>query len=399
MNKPKIRTFAEIVKNGKKPVIMQVVPNLNMGGVEQCVINENKAIVKAGGVSIVVSNGGRRAPEITRDGGKFIELPVHSKNPLTMIKNVKRLRKIIRDNNVDIVNACSRAPAWSAKPACKGTKAIYMTSCHAAHKINFPFKRFYNSSVKRGDLVMVSSNYLGELIEKEYGIESSRIRVVHRGVTLEHYSTEAVTQHRVAQLIKDWRLPDDKLIIFLPARITRIKGHKFVVDAIEKLDRDDIFCAFAGNTDGSEEYAEKLGKYIEKKGLGSKIRLVGRCNDMPAAYNLATVSLMPSLVPEGFGLVAVESQAMGRPIIATNHGGAKESIIPEKTGWLVEPNDAEGLAHTINDALSLTKKQRETFAQAAIKNVQKNFSNKKTCTNVLNIYAELLCINKRCNDK
>ena len=382
--------FRTLIKKGTVPIIMQILPSLNSGGVEQGVIDINKAIVKAGGISIVVSSGGKRVPEITRDGGKHIELPVHSKNIFTMIANIRRLRKIIRNNHVDVVHACSRAPAWSAKAAVRRTNAKYLTSCHIPLKNNFPFKKWYNSSITKGELVITVSNFLSELLENEYHVDPEKLRAIHRGVDLSRYNPSLVSQDRVAMLANQWRVPDDSLVVFLPGRITRIKGHMFVVDALEKLGRKDVFCAFAGKIKGKESYAAELEKYIKDKNLGSQIRLVGTCNDMPSAYTLSSVTLMPTLAPEGFGRIAIEAQAMGRPIIATNHGGACESITHGKTGWLVELDDVDGFAKALEETLSLTEKERKAFAEKSIKHVAENFNNEKMCNSVLDVYAELM---------
>ncbi len=399
MNKQKIISFAEIVKGGKKPVIMQVIPALSSGGVEQGVIDINKAIVQAGGVSIVVSNGGMRIPEVIRDGGKHIELPVHSKNPITMIRNAKRLRKIIRDNNVDIVHACSRAPAWSAKPATKGTKAVYMTSCHAAHKINAPLKRFYNSSVINGDLVIAISNTLADHLRDKYKIDEEKLRVVQRGIVMTNFNPGSVTQERVAALANKWRIPDDSLVVLFPARVSKIKGHMFFIDALEKLNRKDVFCAIVGRTEGNDNYVAELEKYIESKDLGAQVRIVGTCNDMPAAYMLANIATCPTLVPEGFGRIPLEAMAMGRPFIGTDLGGYRETVTHGKNGWLIEPHDVDAYVEALNEALSMDQKDREVFADKVMKFVKDNFTNDQMCENTLNVYAELLCINNRCDDK
>ena len=164
-------SFRAFVDQVHAPVIMQIVPALNSGGVEQGVIDLNAAIVKAGGHSIVVSSGGVRVRDIVKAGGTHITLPVHSKNPLTIAANIARLRKIIRDNNVDIVHACSRAPAWSAGRAVQGTSAKYVTSVHAAHKINNALKRLYNSSITKGERVIAVSHFLADYLEKNYQVD------------------------------------------------------------------------------------------------------------------------------------------------------------------------------------------------------------------------------------
>lgn len=372
------------------PVIMQVLPALNAGGVEQGVVDLNAAIVAAGGKSIVVSAGGTRVREIVKAGGTHIVLPVNSKNPLTIAANIRRLRKLIRKYNVDIVHACSRAPAWSAGRAVQGTSARYVTSCHAAHKITGKLKRLYNSSIAKGERVIAVSHFLADYLEQNYQVDPALVRVIHRGVVVEKFHPNAVTPDRLIKLAQQWRIPDGASVIMLPGRISRIKGHICLIDAIEQLQNKDVFCLFVGSDIGNESYRKELEDYIDKKGLSSAVRIVNNCDDMPTAYMLATVVVSPSLVPEGFGRIAVEAQAMGRPVIATDHGGARETILRDETGWLVEPGDVPQLVKALGEAVSLDGRQRALLATRAMGHVAAHFTNEKMCAGTLDVYAELL---------
>jgi glycosyltransferase involved in cell wall biosynthesis len=382
--------FSDFIEREHAPVIMQVVPALNSGGVEQGVVDINAAIVKAGGHSIVVSSGGIRVREITKAGGTHITLPVHSKNPLTIAANISRLRKLIRTHNVDIVHACSRAPAWSAVRAVIGTSARYVTSFHSTYKITGSLKRLYNSSLVRGERVIAVSHYLADHIEKNYQIDPSIVRVVHRGVALERFHPNSVTPDRLIKVAKQWRVPDGAAVIMLPARLSRLKGHMFLIDALQQLQQRDYFCLFVGSTAGNEHYHRELETYIEKSGLGGAVRIVSHCEDMPAAYMLATVVVTPSLEPEGFGRIAIEAQAMGRPLIATDHGGSCETVIRDKTGWLVTPGDVQGLTAALREALALDGGQRARLATRAMSHISAHFTNESMCAGTLDVYAELL---------
>lgn len=383
-------TFRRLTEGGQAPTILQVIPALNAGGVEQGVIDLNAAIVKAGGRSIVVSAGGLRLHDITKAGGTHIALPVNSKNPLTMYRNIAKLRKIIKKEGIDIVHACSRAPAWSAMKAVEGTNARYVTSCHAAHKISGGLKRFYNSSIARGELVIAVSHFLADYLEHNYKVDPKVIRVIHRGVPIEKFHPNAVTPDRLIKVSRDMRIPDGASVVMLPGRLSRIKGHMFLLDAIESLQRRDIFCVFVGSDIGNENYRKELESYIAKKGLGDAVRIVTDCKDMPAAYMISTVVVSASLVPEGFGRVPIEAEAMGRPVIATDHGGAKETILAGETGWLVPPDDVHALAKALQKALDLDAKSRAHMATAAMSHVAEHFTNDQMCQATLDVYAEVL---------
>ena len=391
MNQPHAG-FSQLIHAGHQPVILQVVPSLNGGGVEQGVVDLNAAVVAAGGRSIVVSSGGLRVPEIIRAGGEHVDMPVHSKNPLIMARNVKTLRRLIEREHVQIVHACSRAPAWSASRAVKGTHARFVTSCHAAHNVGGNVKRYYNSAIAKGESVIAVSHFLSQYLVDNYHTDPARIQVIHRGVSMGRFHPNCVTPERLINIAKQWRVPDGAFIMLLPGRITRGKGHLCLVDALAKLGRTDIFCVFLGKEKKKSSYKDELVAHIETKGLGSQIRMIEHCADMPAAYMLANIVLSPSIEPEGFGRIPIEAQAMGRPVIATKHGGAMETIVPDQTGWLVTPNDSEELAAAIDEALSLDNQQRAILATRAMVHVAENFSLEKMCAQTLDVYAALLGI-------
>lgn len=376
--------------NKRKPVVMQVIPHLGAGGAEQGCIDVAAALVQAGAKALIVANGGNRQHELARAGAEFIVLPVDSKSPFQMWRNAKKLKGLIRQHGVDIVHARSRAPAWSCLRACQETGARFMTTCHAPYNIAHQAKKIYNSSIARGERVIAISNYVAEYLLKNYDIDPDRIRVIHRGVALEKFHPSAVTPERMIKLSREWRLPDGAPIVMMPGRLTRWKGHEVLIDAIERLERPDVFCVLVGATQGREEYRAELEEKIRNKKLEGRIRIIDHCTDMPAAYMLATVVVSASTDPEGFGRVSVEAQAMGRPCVATDHGGSQETIVRGETGWLVPPGDPVTLSAAIKEALSLNQHQRAILATRAMAHVAQNFTREKMAEDTLNVYAELL---------
>ncbi len=384
------KTLGKKTSTQKAPVVMQIIPALGTGGAEQGCIDVAAELVRSGAKSIVVSHGGHRIPEILRGGSIHVDLPVHSKNPFVMWRNIARLRKLIREHDVDIVHARSRAPAWSAWKAVENTRARFMTTCHAPFNISGDVKKFYNSSIARGERVIAISNYVREYLLKNYEIEDRNIRLVHRGVAIEKFHPNAVAPTHLIKLSKDWRLPDGCTIVMMPARVTRWKGHLVLVEAMAKLKRDDVFCVMIGDDQGRSEFTAEVETAIREKGLEGRVRMVGYCGDMPAAYMLANVVVSASTDPEGFGRVPIEAQAMGRPIVATNHGGAMETILPGETGWLVEPGNAEELAKAIDEALAMTPEQRAYMATHAMMHIAENFTRSRMVDQTMDVYAELL---------
>ncbi|HOO81942.1 MAG TPA: glycosyltransferase family 4 protein [Alphaproteobacteria bacterium] len=373
-----------------QPVIMQIIPELGPGGAEQGCIDIAAELVASGAQAIIVSNGGSRVHELERIGAVHINLPVHSKSPLVMWHNITALRKIIERYNVNIVHVRSRAPAWSAYYACKKTSAHYITTCHAPYNISGEAKKFYNSSIAQGERVIAISNYVADYLRKNYNLDNRTIRLIPRGIPMERFHPTAVTPQRMIALAQSWRVPDGANIVMLPGRITRWKGHSVLINALERIQREDLFCVIIGSDQGRKEYRKELDEQIAAKGLEGRVRIVDHCNDMPAAYMLSTVVVCPSTDPEGFGRVPVEAQAMGRPVVASDHGGAQETILRGQTGWLVEPSNPQALAAAIEDALALTPTQRSMLATRAMTHIAANFTKEQMADKTLDVYAELL---------
>lgn len=385
------KAFENIVAQNRVPVILQVIPALESGGAEQGTVEVTRAIVEAGGTALVVSSGGQKVHEITRAGGTHVELPVNSKNPVTMARNVRRLKDLIEDYSVDIVHARSRAPAWSAFRACKGMPGVhFVTTAHAAYKGGSGMKKFYNSVMGKGERVIAVSHFVADYLEDRYKVDPAKIRVIHRGVALERFHPNCVTPDRLIELSKVWRIPEGAAVILLPARLTPIKGHRFLIDAVAQIGRDDVFCIFVGSDQGNTKFRKELEAYIEDKGLTGAVRIVGMAEDLPAAYMVATVVTCPSVEPEGFGRVPIEAQAMGRPIIATDHGGVRESILRDETGWLVPPGDVRALADALRDAMALNDRERAMLATRSMAHVANHFTVEQMTSATLDVYAEVL---------
>lgn len=379
--------------DGRLATVLQILPALGAsGGVERGTVEIAGAVVQAGGRAIVASSGGALVHDLARVGAVHVELPLQSKNPVTMWRNIDRIAEVIKAENVDIVHARSRAPAWSAWMAAKRTNTHFVTTFHGTYGASNHLKRVYNSVMTRGERVIAISQFIAGHVRQLYGVPSGKIRVIHRGVDLDRFDPAKVTAQRVVNLATDWMLPDGMPVIMLPGRLTRWKGQPVVIDALGKLNRRDVRCLLVGGDQGREDYRAELEAMISARNLNEVVRLVDHCDDMPAAYMLTDVVISASTDPEAFGRVIAEAQALGRPVIATDHGGAKETVIPGETGWLVPPGDADALAAAIDKVLALDSAQRSTLAGKAITNVRDNFSKTAMCTKTLDVYDEVLGI-------
>ncbi len=373
------------------PTILQVIPSLGAGGAEQGCLDVARGVTTAGGKALVASHNGYRVPELKRIGAEHIDLPVHSKNPFLLYQNAQSLKRIILEKNVTLIHARSRAPAWSSYKAACELKIPFITTCHAPYNINNSyFKKKYNAIMAKGDRVIAISEYVADYLRQNYYVSDERLRLIHRGVNIDHFNPHAVTPERMMALTKTWRLEDGAPVILLPGRLTRWKGQLIALEAMAHLKNKDAVCVLVGADQGRHEYRKELENKAQDLGVAGRIRIVDHCHDMPAAYYLSTISLSPSLEPEGFGRISIESQAMGRLIIATNHGGSQETIKDNQTGFLVKVNDAYDLAEKIDYVLNLSLSERQRMEQDAIAHIQRHFTVQHMVEKTLDVYTEVL---------
>lgn len=373
------------------PTLLQVVPSLVTGGVERGTVDVAAAAAAAGYRSIVASEGGPMVRELTRAGAEHIELPLASKKPWVMRKNADRLVELIGAHAVDIVHVRSRAPAWSVWWATRRTGTPMVTTFHGTYNLGLPGKRRYNSIMTRGDRVIAISAFIADHMRRIYPeMETARIRVIPRGIDLTHYDPEQVSAERVIRLADRWRLPDGMPIVMLPGRLTRWKGQLLLVRALKELETRPVRCLLVGAAQGRDGYRREIEATAEKLGVADMVHVVGGCDDMPAAFKLADVVVSASTDPEAFGRVAVEGQAMGRPVVAPRHGGAPDQVLEGETGWLFNPGDPFDLAVKVDTALRLSPEARDRLYHKGIENARTQFDKRRMCADTLTVYSELL---------
>ncbi len=376
---------------GRMATVLQVLPAFGAGGgVERGAVEIAGAVVEAGGRALVASSGGPLVHDLKRVGAEHHTLPLHSKNPLVVHANVGRLARLITDEGVDIVHARSRAPAWSAYFAAKRTGRHFITTFHGTYSAPNWLKHRYNRVMTRGERVIAISGFIAGHIRQIYGVPASRIRVIHRGVDLERFDTQKISAERVVALANQWRLTDGAPVVMLPGRLTRWKGQMVFIQAIAKLKRRDICCLVVGSDQGRTGYRRQLEALVNEHDLGQIVRILDHCDDMPAAFMLTDVVVSASTDPEAFGRVVIEAQALGRPVVATDHGGARETVIEGETGWLAPPGDADALSAAIDRVLDLKEPARKRLAEKAIANIRENFSKHTMCAKTLEVYNEVL---------
>ena len=376
--------------NDRPLTILQVLPRLDTGGAERVAVEICEAVVAAGHHALIACETGPLAQAALRAGAEIIELPLATKSPLAIRRNAGRLAKLIRARGVNLVHAHSRAPAWSALWAARRTGMPFVTSYHGVYNEKTFGKRRYNAVMASGARVIAVSDFVAGLVRARHGVADDRLRVIPGGVDAQKFDPAAVLGDRIGRLARDWRLPLGAPTILLPGRLTGWKGHKTLITALAALHHTDAVAVLVGDDQGRSAYTQELIALAQRLGIADRLRLPGATDDMPAACMLADIVVNASTDPEAFGRTIIEAQAMGRLVIATDHGGARETIRDGETGFLVPPGDAPALAAAIDALLDMPAAERIARGQHTRAVVSAEYSIAAMQAAVLGVYGELL---------
>lgn len=384
--------------------ILQIVPRLEAGGAERTTVDIAQAIVEAGGTALVVAEPGRLVDAVVAVGGTFIELPAASKNPLQMLATARALMRLIKRHGVDIVHARSRAPAWPALWAARLSKTSFVTTYHGIYSQKNALKAYYNSVMARGDVVIANSGMTAALIAERNPSAKHRIKTIYRGTDLAAFEDGTVSTDRKHALLQQWGIGSDEAerpIILNIARISSWKGQDVLTSSMGQLLHMNVpqkpLMILAGGVQGDDSFLNKVRSSILELGLSDHIRLVGHCDDVPAAMSLATCAVVASTREEAFGRAAVEAAASRIPAIVTDHGGARETVLvppavseDQRTGWRVPPGNAAAMASALQTVLTMNGTARAHIGQKAREHAVANFSLQAMCNQTLAVYTTLL---------
>lgn len=374
----------------KEMVIMQVLPALEIGGVERGTIEIASALKKAGIRNYVCSNGGKMVPELDRLGVEHIQLPVHSKNPIRMYLNARKIAKIVKEKGITLMHVRSRAPAWAVKWASQMTGVPFMTTFHGVYGVKPAIKKYYNVVMTQGVRMIAISEHVKKQVLRDYQMDESKIRLVHRGADTDRFNPEKVTQNQIEDLMKRHNIPEDKPIIMLQGRLTNWKGQLAMIEVLQKMKHKDVTLLLIGHHQGRTDYYDELAAQINKLPPQTNVlifALPGK--DMPTVNLLSDIVVSASLKPEPFGRAMPEAQAMGKIVVAFNHGGAAETVEDGKTGFLVAPGDTDALAQKLDEILDMPLNERKKIEQAARESVVARFSIRKMQEKTIEVYKEI----------
>ncbi len=375
--------------------LLQVIPRLDIGGAEQSTLDVAAAVVRAGGRAIVASAGGGMEDRLIASGAELVVLPVQSKNPRTMIANALALAQLIRREKVSVVHVRSRAPAFSALWAARRTRTPVLATYHGIYGAKGLLKRWYNGVMTRGDRVIANSAYTRDHVLAQHRVDPAKVTAIPRGIDMERFDPAAVGQDRIDALRQRWRIDpaDRRLKLILAGRLTRWKGQSLAIEAVARLKADgldQIQLLLVGDSQGRLAYLAELEQSIRTLAVADQVKIVGPCSDMPAAYLVGDVALAPSLEPEAFGRTAVEPQAMGRPVIAADHGATRETVVAGQTGWLATPGDGEAWALAIAEAQAAGPERLAAMGAAARARTRALYSVEAMTDATLAVYRSML---------
>lgn len=380
--------------------LLQITPKLDTGGAEQSTLDVSRAVVEAGGRSLVASHGGRMVERLTRDGGEWIPAPVHSRNPLVVLANAPRLAGIAERERVSVLHVRSRAPAFSAMLAARLSGRPWLATYHGAYPGQSGPKRWYNSVMTRGALVIANSEFTAGHVVASHRIDRDKLVVIPRGVDVARFDPDAIAPERIAKLHAAWGLDpaDPRLKVLLPGRFTRLKGQLVLAQTAARLraaGRDDLVLILVGDDQGRNEYRAEVVDAMLRAGLQECMRITGHCSDMPAAYAAADLVAVPSTVPETFGRTAVEAQAMRRPVIASALGALTETVVDGETGWLAPAGDADAWARALARAVDAGPARRAEMGSKGRARVLGRYAVERMTDATLDAYLRILKAGRR----
>ena len=377
--------------------VLQVIPKLGYGGAETGCYDIAHYLAEKNCKSYIITSGGPLLKFIRKEKVRVFKLPVQSKNPLLILINTIFISLIIIFLRIDVVHARSRAPAWSCFLSCLITRAKFVTTFHGVYNFSNKFKKLYNSVMVRSNLIIAGSNFVFNHIHKNYGkliTSQKRLLVIFRGINTEYFDNSNITNEKVKSFKSLVNFNTEKFKILLPGRLTRWKGQEMFIESLKLLKtkhkKENFQAIILGSHQGRSAYFKKLLSMIEKYNLKNNIFFLQHTREMPVAYYISDVVVSSSIEPEAFGRISVEAQAMRRPILASDHGGSKETIVNGKSGFLFENEKPEALAENLNKLMEMDKDKLQSIGNEGRKNILKKFDVEKMCYSTYLEYKKLI---------
>ena len=392
LNQPRPRSLAGAT-------ILQLVPALGDDEAGRAALESARMLLQAGARAIVAGADGPLVEALRGGGGEFLPMPNGRFNPLRIRFNARWLSNLIANERIDIVHAHRAGAAWSAIAAVRRMPVFLVTSFPHQPPANTQLSSFYRASLARGERVIAPSSFVSRALIQRYGITPDRISVVPRAVDIGVFDPAAVTAARIVAMRQSWDIAPGSRVVLVPGSFAPAQGQTIAVEAAWLIgcSQNRVVFVFTGDDTAYPRHVGDLDRYIRFHGIEQHCRVIGPCADLPAALAAADVVVLPTLEPPLRAAAAVQAQAMGRPVVATNLGVLPETVLcPSRmreelrTGWLVSPGDAEELAHAIASALALDVTAYRALSARARQFAKFAFSPHSVAEATRGVYTSLL---------
>ncbi len=361
--------------------IVQILPELNQGGVERGTTELSRELVKLGHRSTVISAGGGLATQIEKDGGQHVQVDVCSKNPITFFQRAHILSSTLQTLRPTLIHARSRLPAWLCHFANKKLKLPFVTTVHGLNSVSR-----YSRIMSTGDRVICVSEVVRDYIIRNYQTDPGKIRVIQRGVDMNVFNPESVCPDKIQALKNQFNL-NNRVVVTSVGRITWLKDYETFIRAIAAVRKqapEVIGLIVGGYREDKAEYYESLKKLAEKEVIKDHLIFAGNQSDMATVYAASDIVVNASLKMGNMGRTVVEALALGKPVIATTFEGLNNLVIDGKNGFIVKTKDAGDLSNALQKTINAS-----FDAQTIRASVPDAYTLNTMVQQVLDIYAEL----------
>ena len=372
------------------PTLLQIVPTLAGGGVARASLEAAQAVIAAGGSAIVASPGGSLVPDLLRLRASHIDLPAPSHALWGRLTLPGKLMSSLRDAKVDVIQARSPASGWVARALARRLGVKWIATLHRPFLASGLAGRLVEGRQSRADAVIAVSQHVARDALERFPALQDRLEIIPPGINFDRFDPAIVRADRLIRLAGELRVPDGSHLVLCPGRFGEDNGQKILVEAIRRLERDDVFCLLLGSTGATTPFEKELERTIEAARLNGRVQIGPYVDDMPAAYMLADVVVSTGGARQGFSRALVEAQAMGRPVVAEDGGGAAETLRPDGvTGWLAPAGDPAAMAEALQAALSLSVERRAELARTAQEHARSTYSLAQSNQQLLALYHRL----------
>ncbi|MPZ39466.1 MAG: glycosyltransferase [Rhizobiales bacterium] len=379
--------------------ILQIVPKLEEEPAARTAVNIAHVLLLAGARALVAAEGGPLVNELTAAGGEWIPMVNATVNPLRLRRNAKQLEQLVREDRIDIIHAYDAGAAWSARVAASRI-AVWLVATLPDDPSYTGMRGRYASALAQGDRVIAPSNYSAAPIMKRYGLRPEQITIVPRVIDTATYNPAAVSKERADAQREHWHVAADEKIVMVPGRVAPWNG-QILVPGIARAMIDNGISGFVfvviGESTTHAKYARDILKRAHAVAVGDLIRMMGHCEDMPAAMSAADYILVPAIEAPLLGRVVAQAQAMGRPVVTSDIGVLSEQIVapprmPEdvRTGWTATLGDSAEFAQVLGTALSMNANAYRVMSARARQFAEYMFSPESVAEAMRSVYTSLL---------